>query len=96
MTMNYSKHQFAGLANHIVSEDSAATEFIARHGENLHYCHTTGAWFIFNITHWQEDETGKALQMARVLARELSETQDAKKIAGQDRLHLGYRTFREE
>src|SRR5882724_6636451 len=75
----------SALRNFIITEDSSATEFIERHGENLRYCHTTGAWFIFNTTHWKKDETGKALQMARELARELSTNQDAGKIAGFNR-----------
>jgi putative DNA primase/helicase len=84
MTAPYSSTHFepSSLRNLIITEDSAATEFVERHGENLRYCHTNGAWFNFNVTHWQKDETGRALQLARVLARELSETQDAAKIAG--------------
>jgi putative DNA primase/helicase len=73
------------LPNDIVTEDSAATEFVERHGQDLRYCHTAGAWFIFETTHWREDGTGKALQMARVLARQLSENQDATKFAGLNR-----------
>jgi len=70
------------LPNHILTEDYAATEFVERYGENLRYCHTKASWFLFNVTHWHEDETGRTLQMARLLARELSENQDAAKIAG--------------
>lgn len=73
------------LPNYIITEDSAATEFVERHGQDLRYCHTAGSWFIFETTHWREDETGKALQMARVLARQLSENQDATKFAGLNR-----------
>jgi putative DNA primase/helicase len=75
----------SALRNFIITEDSAATDFVERHGEDLRYCHTTGTWFIFDTTHWQEDETGKAFQMVRVLARELSENQEATKFAGLNR-----------
>ncbi len=68
------------LANHVVTENSAATEFVDRHGDVLRYCHTTGTWYTFKVTHWHKDETGEVLQMARVLARELSENQEAAKI----------------
>jgi putative DNA primase/helicase len=83
MTASFSTRRVdpSHLPNYIITEDSAATEFVERHGENLRYCHTSGAWFIFNATHWQEDKTGKTLQMARVLARELSENQEASKFA---------------
>ncbi len=72
----------AALPNHIITEDSAATEFIERHGQDLRYCHTTDSWFIFDVTHWQQDETGRAFQMARVLARQLSENQDSTRLFG--------------
>jgi putative DNA primase/helicase len=68
--------------NDIITEDSAATEFVECHGADLRYCHTTGAWFIFQITHWHEDETGRAFQMARAIARRLSEDQDQAKRSG--------------
>jgi putative DNA primase/helicase len=70
------------LPNHIVTEDYAAIEFVERHGEDLRYCHTTGSWFVFKVTHWQEDEVGEVLQMARVLARGLAENQDSSKLPG--------------
>jgi putative DNA primase/helicase len=73
------------LPNYIITEDSAATEFVERHGQDVRYCHTSGSWFIFKNTHWREDEVGEALQMARVLARQLSENQDATKFAGLNR-----------
>src|SRR6202030_4233337 len=66
------------LPNHIVTEDYAATEFVERHGQDLRYCHTTGSWFVCRTTHWQEDEIGEVFQMARVLARQLSEYQNPK------------------
>ena len=69
------------LSNDIVTEDSAATEFVERHSNDLRYCHTTGSWFIFRGNHWQQDETGEAFHLARVLARQLSENQDASKRA---------------
>jgi putative DNA primase/helicase len=75
----------SSLSNHVITEDTAATEFVERHGENLRYCHTTGAWFIFKLTHWHKDETGEALQMVRVMARELSEMQEISKLPGLNR-----------
>src|SRR5258708_40110393 len=82
MNAPVSIRRFEPLPNDIITEDSAATEFVGRHGQDLRYCHRTGAWFVFRITHWQKDETGEVFQMARVLARQLSENQNSKKISG--------------
>jgi putative DNA primase/helicase len=59
--------------NDIVTEDSAAVEFVSLHGENLRYCHDSGAWYRWNGNIWQKDRTGLAYQWARELARRLSE-----------------------
>jgi putative DNA primase/helicase len=77
MNAPYSSTPFnpSSLSNYVITEDSVAMEFIARNGEDLRYCHTTGAWFIFKITHWHEDETNEAFQMIRATAREISELQ---------------------
>ncbi|CUT15795.1 DNA primasehelicase phageassociated [Bradyrhizobium sp.] len=65
--------------NDIVTEDSAASDFVNRHGGSLRYCHSTGAWFRWNHVFWKKDQTGVAFQWARELARELSEDQDERK-----------------
>jgi putative DNA primase/helicase len=67
------------LQNDIVTEDSAAMEFVERHGENLRFCHSTGAWFKWNAVFWCKDQTGIAYQWARELARQLGEDQDERK-----------------
>ncbi|EAQ35618.1 hypothetical protein NB311A_17619 [Nitrobacter sp. Nb-311A] len=64
------------LANDIVTEDSAAMEFVDEHCGDLRYCHTTGAWFRWNGVFWKRDDTGCAFQWARELARKLAEDQD--------------------
>lgn len=64
------------LANDIVTEDSAAMEFVDEHCGDLRYCHTTGAWFRWNGVFWERDDTGCAFQWARELARKLAEGQD--------------------
>lgn len=79
MNAPFSSSRLEPFANHILTEDYAAMEFVDRHGDDLRYCHTTGSWFVFNATHWREDETGEAFQLARVLARELAENQEPKK-----------------
>jgi putative DNA primase/helicase len=75
---NINTHRFepGSLLNDIVTEDSAAFEFVECHGDVLRYCHDTGAWFKWNGVFWQKDETGIAFQWARKLARQLAENQD--------------------
>jgi putative DNA primase/helicase len=69
----------SSLPNDIVTEDSAAVQFVERHGRNLCFCHSTGAWFKWNGVFWCKDQTGIAFQWARELARQLAEDQDERK-----------------
>ena len=61
------------LSNDTITEDSAAVQFIELHGDDLRYCHSTGAWFRWSGLTWSKDQTGVAFQWARELARQLSE-----------------------
>jgi putative DNA primase/helicase len=78
---SFSKTRFepGSLPNDIVTEDSAAVQFVDRHCDALRYCHSTGAWFKWTGVHWQKDQTGRAFQWARELARQLGEDQDERK-----------------
>lgn len=67
------------LSNDIITEDSAAVQFVDLHGADLRYCHSTGAWFRWNNKTWFKDQTGTAFQWARELARQLAEDQDERK-----------------
>jgi putative DNA primase/helicase len=69
----------SSLPNDIVTEDSAALDFVERHHDALRYCHSSGAWFRWNSVFWQKDQTGIAFQWARELARQLAEDQDERK-----------------
>lgn len=69
----------AKRSNDIVTEDSAAQEFVDLHGQSLRYCHTRAAWFHWDGVHWKRDGTGRAFDYARKLARRLSGDQDEKK-----------------
>jgi putative DNA primase/helicase len=75
------RYEPSSLPNYVITEDSASTDFVEQHGQDLRYCHTTGAWFVFEITHWKQDKTAGVFQMARVFARELSGNQETSKIA---------------
>lgn len=55
-----------------LTEHSAALAFTRRHQQNLRYCHTTGAWFVWDGTRWAKNETRLAFNWARQLVAELS------------------------
>ena len=63
--------QEATRNNDIVTEDSAALEFIAERGSTLRYCHSTGAWFCWNGNIWSRDEKYVAFYWAREMIRKL-------------------------
>lgn len=62
-----------GGANDVVTEDSAALEFVTARGDDLRFCHDTGCWFRWNDNAWVQDRTKLAFQWARELARRLAE-----------------------
>jgi putative DNA primase/helicase len=67
------------LPNDIVTEDSAAQQFVDLHGQGLRYCHSTGSWYRWNGVYWRKDQTGIAFHWARELARKLAADQDERK-----------------
>ncbi|MCC8961724.1 hypothetical protein H8A95_05160 [Bradyrhizobium sp. Pear76] len=67
------------MPNDVVTEDSAARQFVERFGENLRFCHSTGAWFRWNSRAWAKEQTGIAFHWARELARGIAEDQPATK-----------------
>ncbi len=69
----------AGLSNDIVTQDSAALDFIEKHGSDLRYCCTSKNWFRWNETVWVQDNKGLAFHFARELARTLADTQPERK-----------------
>jgi putative DNA primase/helicase len=73
------KSKANGRANDIVTEDSAAMQFVESHSDDLRFCHSSGAWYCWNGFIWKKDQTGIAFQWARELARKLSENQDERK-----------------
>lgn len=62
--------------NDVVSEDSAAQQFIELHGDMLRFCHSRGRWLHWNGTYWAVNDTSLAYHWARELARRLAENVD--------------------
>src|SRR5438309_2019141 len=67
------------MPNDIVTEDSAAQQFVELHGDKLRYCHSHGKWFRWNGFYWEINNTSIAFHSARELARELAENEDDRK-----------------
>lgn len=95
MHENIRTRRMEPLANDVVTEDSAAVLFVERHGEDIRYCHTKGAWFRWDGVRWKIDETGITYQEAREIARELSEEQagSARKTIGKTAFASGIERF---
>jgi putative DNA primase/helicase len=55
-----------------LTEDGVALAFVAKHGEDLRYCHHAGSWFRWNGAIWQKDETHVAFSWARAVCREIA------------------------
>jgi putative DNA primase/helicase len=76
---NHHRRGGGQLSNDIVTEDSAAQQFVNLHGDDLRYCHDRGAWLQWDGARWVPDEIGGAFHWARELARRLAEAQDERK-----------------
>jgi putative DNA primase/helicase len=61
--------------NDIVTEDSAALQFVEQHGEALRFCHSRGKWLHWNGQYWEVNHCSLAFHWARELARKLAENQ---------------------
>jgi putative DNA primase/helicase len=59
----------------IVTEDSAAQKFVEKYRDRLRFCHSSGAWFVWDDVAWRPNKTGLAFQWAREMARGLSQSQ---------------------
>jgi putative DNA primase/helicase len=79
----------------VVTEDSAAELFVKGNGQQIRYCHSTGAWFLWNGVRWQRDLTGATYQQVREITRELGEDQDSRgrKVIGKTSFVSGVERF---
>lgn len=69
------------------SDDALADTFSGRYGNSLAYVHAWGRWLIWDQTRWQTDETLRARDMARTVARSVA-------AAAATRVDLGPRAAR--
>ncbi|MGY4451939.1 phage/plasmid primase, P4 family [Bradyrhizobium sp. 482_C4_N1_1] len=67
------------MPNDIVTEDSAAQQFVELHGDKLRHCHSHGKWFRWNGFYWEINNTNLAFHAARELARQLAGNEEDRK-----------------
>ena len=67
------------------SEDALALEFSARHKHELRYVAKWGTWLLWDGARWRHEDTHRAYDLARSVARDFANTCNkasmAKKIA---------------
>jgi putative DNA primase/helicase len=64
------------LQNDLLTEDSAAQEFVDLHENELRYDHNVRKWYRWNDNYWVRDDTALAFHWSRELARRLAQDQD--------------------
>lgn len=55
-----------------ITEGSVAQAFADRYGDDLRYCHSTGAWFLWDGVRWMRERTQLAFRCAHRIAREMA------------------------
>lgn len=61
-----------GGASLELTEDAVALAFAERHRDELRYCHSSGAWYVWVGTHWRQNGDGIAFSWARDLVRRMN------------------------
>ncbi|WP_439375329.1 phage/plasmid primase, P4 family [Bradyrhizobium sp. DASA03120] len=64
----------------IITQDGIAAIFAARYADRLRYCHSSRAWYHFDGARWRRDETNRAFEFVRLIARELSEGKEHREL----------------
>lgn len=64
----------------VITQDGIAAFFASRYAGRLRYCHSSKAWFEFDGSRWRLDETNRAFEFVRQIAREVSEGCELKEM----------------
>jgi putative DNA primase/helicase len=64
----------------VITQDGIAAIFANRYADRLRYCHSARSWFEFDGARWRRDETNRAFQFVRQIAREISEGKEHKEL----------------
>jgi putative DNA primase/helicase len=74
----------AGAAVFRLDDIGNGERFTARHGADVRYDHSTGAWFIWTGTHLRRDDDGAIMRLAKTTARSIYEEAATAARAGND------------
>lgn len=66
-----------------MTELGNASRLVTRFGQDIRYCHTFKAWFVWNGKRWERDETGNIVSIAKRMVRKIIDESDH--INNQDR-----------
>lgn len=61
-----------------------AERFVAQHGDDVRYDHSTGHWLIWTGTHWRQDDDGAIQRRAKTTVRAIYDEAAAAAKAGND------------
>jgi len=64
----------------VMTQDGIAAVFAKRYADRLRYCHSTRSWFEFDGALWRRDETNRAFEFVRQIAREISQGREVKEL----------------
>lgn len=66
-------------------DDTGNSErFVAQHGNDVRFDHSTGHWFIWAVSHWRQDDDGGIQRLAKATARAIYEEAAAAAKVGRD------------
>jgi P4 family phage/plasmid primase-like protien len=54
-----------------LTDTGNAERMVAQHGETLRYCHTWGAWLVWDGRRWQRDATSEVMRLAKATVRSM-------------------------
>ena len=54
------------------SDTTNARQFVRDHGSNVRYCYPWESWLVWNGTHWQRDDTGRVMRLAKETVQRLA------------------------
>ncbi|AMJ61975.1 phage/plasmid primase, P4 family [Bosea sp. PAMC 26642] len=63
-----------------ISQDALARIFANRYVDRLRYCHSSGSWFEWSGSHWEQDTKARAFNFVRCLGREMTEGSTPREI----------------
>jgi P4 family phage/plasmid primase-like protien len=72
------KAEAADLDGFAKNEDGIALAFADKFKDQLRFCHSTGAWYVWTGSRWRKEETKLAFCWARDLCRELNSDSEDK------------------